>query len=446
MKRTLTQFAPYLVLGAAGVAGLLVATTQLEPEVPAEVVIAEPEPELPISTAPFVVEVDFDRRLVPRDGRAFVRVAVTGIKDRAHARRPVELTLAIDRSGSMWGAKLAHAKRAAKEALATLNPGDTMRVIAFGSEAREIASGPVSSQNLAEAAGAIDRLGARGDTNMLGALKLVARKPFAGVRRLFLVSDGHPDRSSGLSHHVEVLAERGVVTTTLGVGLDYNEDLMANLADSGRGNYYFVEHAHQLAEIFTREVRELDKVVATNAVLDVESLAGLQLKALGVPSTVSRTGPRVPLGDIYAGRTVEVLFDVPLSAFTSSPEVFAHVGADAEHASARASALFSRDPTVIANSAVPAVQIQVAKWRSSQVWLAANASFNALDLSRGNAFLDDEIVRLQGLSARYRSRALDLELSKLVDFRVLNNDGVTSRRLLNNRAKWQSRALNRSQY
>ena len=72
-----------------------------------------------------------------------------------------------------------------------------------------------------------------------------------GLNRVLLLSDGianvglcEPD---ALATAASRLAAEGVSTTTLGLGDDYNEDLLEAMAQSGDGNYYYVEHPSQSA-------------------------------------------------------------------------------------------------------------------------------------------------------------------------------------------------------
>src|SRR5262249_46226237 len=82
-----------------------------------------------------------------------------------------------------------------------------------------------------------------------------------GLNRLLLLSDGlanvgetDPD---AIATAVNRLAREGVSTTTLGVGDDYNEDLLEAMARSGDGSYYYIESPQQLPDIFQSELKGL---------------------------------------------------------------------------------------------------------------------------------------------------------------------------------------------
>ncbi|HCA96771.1 MAG TPA: Appr-1-p processing protein [Cyanobacteria bacterium UBA9226] len=101
------------------------------------------------------------------------------------------------------------------------------------------------------------------------------------LNRVMLLSDGlanvgetNPDV---ISSDVQGLAKRGVSTTTLGVGDDYNEDLMEAIAKSGDGNYYYIQSPEQLPNIFAKELLGLVSTFGTGVTLGIEPQAGVNL-------------------------------------------------------------------------------------------------------------------------------------------------------------------------
>jgi Ca-activated chloride channel family protein len=72
------------------------------------------------------------------------------------------------------------------------------------------------------------------------------------------------------------LAERSISVTTIGVGDDYNEDLMAGLAEASDANYYYVQDTEKLPEIFARELGELLTVAAREIRIEITCPDGVQ--------------------------------------------------------------------------------------------------------------------------------------------------------------------------
>src|SRR5258708_36015870 len=65
------------------------------------------------------------------------------------------------------------------------------------------------------------------------------------------------------------LSEEGIAVTTIGLGDDYNEDLMAGLAEASDANYYYVKDTEKLPEIFAKELGELFTVAAREVRIEI---------------------------------------------------------------------------------------------------------------------------------------------------------------------------------
>jgi len=112
------------------------------------------------------------------------------------------------------------------------------------------------------------------------------------------------------------IAEREDVLSTVGVGADFNEYLMSTLADSGTGNYYFLESADGLAEIFAKEFEATRETVATAVAVTLEPGEGVEVvEAAGYP--LHRQGRQVIFrpGTLFSGqeRRLWVTYRIPAS-------------------------------------------------------------------------------------------------------------------------------------
>lgn len=251
-------------------------------------------------------------------GEAFARVLLQGVEAPSNNDRlPVSLTLVIDHSGSMSGPKMEQAREAAVAAIDNLERGDRVSVVAFSSGSRLIVDRlTIGEGDLTGAKHRIRELPATGGTNMHAALTdadRASRQLFDGnrVNRVMLLSDGRPDNKHGLADIVGSMASKGVHTTTLGVGRDYNEDLMSRLADAGLGNYYFVEKASALASIFEQELRSLAAVVAKEAVVTITTRDGVEvLDVIGWDASRGENSTAVLVGDIFSGKKSDILLKV----------------------------------------------------------------------------------------------------------------------------------------
>jgi Ca-activated chloride channel family protein len=93
------------------------------------------------------------------------------------------------------------------------------------------------------------------------------------INRVILLSDGlanvGPSSTAALQQLGRTLCERGIAVTTIGVGDDYNEDLMAGLAQASDANYYYVKDTEKLPEIFAKELGELEHVAARDVRIEI---------------------------------------------------------------------------------------------------------------------------------------------------------------------------------
>jgi Ca-activated chloride channel family protein len=193
--------------------------------------------------------------------------------DTMRKRLPLNLALVIDTSGSMRDEnKLNSVKQAAIALVNRLRPEDRLAIISYDTQAKVVLpSSPVQVNQ--EARWLIQSLRADGGTN-LGAGLIEGYhqlREFAGLRtisRVLLLSDGKANvgitSSAELSHMVLQEADAGISLSTFGVGLDFNEDLMAALSESGRGMYYFIDRPESMEAILAKEFNSVEQLVAAD--------------------------------------------------------------------------------------------------------------------------------------------------------------------------------------
>ena len=174
----------------------------------------------------------------------------------------------------------------------------------------------------------VDGISPRGSTNLGGGMEEGFRQIRQSYKsectnRVILLSDGLANRGVTDPNELERLAARyrmqGISLTAIGVGLDYNENLMLGLARHGGGSYYFVESPSQLASIFERELNDLSYVVAQNARIELSLGRGVTLNDV-IGCEYSRDGDAwsIPVGDLYATdhREITVGLTIPEGAGT----------------------------------------------------------------------------------------------------------------------------------
>jgi Ca-activated chloride channel family protein len=109
-----------------------------------------------------------------------------------------------------------------------------------------------------------------------------------------------------------------VQVSAIGVGLDYDERTLGELARRSSGRMYHLEAPEQLAGILDQEVRLLSTTVATGAYLEISSAAGVQIEGAELGDGRLENGKlRVRLGALYAGQRRELLVKVKVGAASS---------------------------------------------------------------------------------------------------------------------------------
>lgn len=254
----------------------------------------------------------------------YLRVGLTGVPVKGTPRRtPVNVAIVLDKSGSMSGDKLVRAKEAALASIDRLGPDDIVSVIAYDHTVDVLVPATKVSDRAAIRS-AILRLSATGNTALFagvakGAAEVRKFLDRQRVNRIILLSDGQantgPSSPAELGELGASLIKEGISVTTLGLGLDYNEDLMAALARRSDGNNYFIEDSAELASKFAFEFDDVMSVVAQEITVQVKCAPGVRpVRVLGREAEITGQTVTAYLNQVYGDQEKYILLEVEVPA------------------------------------------------------------------------------------------------------------------------------------
>jgi Ca-activated chloride channel family protein len=270
---------------------------------------AAPTHDLTLRVAP-------ERDLVYKQGprEVVVLIDLEGRRGEQARRVPMNLAIVLDRSGSMQGAKIEKARQAACVAVDQLADDDYFSLVIFDHDTELlIPPARVGDRRHRDALKErIDRIRPGGSTAIHAGLTLGAeqlRRFFdkEHVNRIVLLSDGlanvGPRNASDFASLGRELRQQSMSVTTIGLGDDYNEDLMTALAEASNANYYYVRDAEKLPGIFAEELGAARSLIARGVSIRITVPEGVRIREIIGRPEIDCTGRSVEiqLPEYFAG-------------------------------------------------------------------------------------------------------------------------------------------------
>ena len=270
---------------------------------------------------------NWDRSFVALEGGTATLLLnlVTPTTGQKSDRLPVDVAFVLDRSGSMGSDKLALAKQAILSAITRLTDRDRIALVAYDHEVDTLLPLlPATAATRQTLRSVLNLVDARGSTNLSGGWLRgcgeLADAVGAGatgqaaerVHRAILLTDGQANQGivdpDELATHAQELRRRGITTTTLGVGIDFDGPFLSQLAEAGGGTFAFIEHPGELAAFFATELDELVSIAARAVSVAIAVPAGATLDLLNpYPSETGAGTTHVAVGDLPDATEVELV-------------------------------------------------------------------------------------------------------------------------------------------
>jgi Ca-activated chloride channel family protein len=235
---------------------------------------------------------------------------------------PVNVCLVIDRSTSMQGERLDQARAAARQMIDDLRDQDSFSVVAFSDRAEVVVPAQTAEADRSRPKARVSTLLAFGGTEILqglltGLTELHRHLSPTAVNHLLLLTDGrtYGDEAECLML-ASLAASDGIVISGLGIGDEWHDSFVDELAARTGGSTAYVRSADQVADFVNQRVRGLGANYAERISAHVTLDPGVEL--LNVFRVAPDSGPvpaAVPLrlGGLPRDEVARVLlkFSVP---------------------------------------------------------------------------------------------------------------------------------------
>jgi Ca-activated chloride channel family protein len=205
----------------------------------------------------------------------YVMLDISPDKTLPTTRLPINLSLIIDKSTSMQGVRLQQVKEATRQIIDNLEVDDVFSLIAFSDRA-EVLIPAHKNIDQARAKSITSTIQASGGTEMFqglyaGLQEVQRNRSDRTVNHIILLTDGqtYGDETECL-HHAEWAGHNQISLSTMGIGTDWNEDLLDAMAAASTGTSIYIDAPRKIVETFQATIRDLSTIVARELSLNIK--------------------------------------------------------------------------------------------------------------------------------------------------------------------------------
>ncbi len=238
-------------------------------------------------------------------------------------RIALNLSVVLDRSGSMDGAKIEKAKKAVEFIIENMLKSDIFSLVIYD----DIIETIVPAAKLTEKASILTKvksITARNMTNlhdgmMEGVHQVRQNKNLEYRNVVLLLSDGLANK--GITSKLQIAKSAktvhdkdGITISTFGIGGDFNEDMLVSIADAASGEFYYIKSADDIPVFIEKEFKGLLATIASNIQVRVEQAKGVKIQRILGVSLEEQTNQPFKLGDLRSGNNRMIILDLLISS------------------------------------------------------------------------------------------------------------------------------------
>jgi Mg-chelatase subunit ChlD len=212
-------------------------------------------------------------------------------------------------------------KEALRIVAGQLRPTDRFSLVAFAQDALLMVRNTPGSrkEELLQAVDRLDRVDLGDETYMARGIAMGHQQALPGVApdtvsRMVVLTDGYTKQERDCYTWTRQAKRDGIVVSTMGLGLDFNEKLLISLADVSGGHAYFIEDPQEIAAAFQQELTVAQSITWRDLSLTLALPADVALRrAHRVRPTIAKLDVQddaIELGDLEAGQPPAALLEL----------------------------------------------------------------------------------------------------------------------------------------